>query len=207
MRRRPHNERILRDKDRFEAFSDGVFAIAATLLVADLKVPIGLTGTGTGLGRALVANWPSYLAFVLSFMTVVIFWGNHHQAFKHIRYTDAIFLVLNGLLLMVIAFVPHAASVLSDYLLDPGQARVATAFYAVTLFAAAVGVNLLWGYAVRHPDLLIEDADSSEIQFHSRHLRLSLFLRALTIVLAFVSVPFSLVALVLVSLYYLVPRG
>jgi uncharacterized membrane protein len=205
MRRRPHNERILRDKDRVEAFSDGVFAIAATLLVADLKSPSGLAGMG--LGRALIANWTSYLAFVLSFMTVVIFWGNHHQAFKHIRYTDAIFLVLNGLLLMVIAFVPHAAAVLSDYLLDPGQARVATAFYAVTLFAAAVGVNLLWGYAVCHPDLLIEDADSPEIQFHSRHLRLSLYLRGLTIALACVSVPVSLVALVLVSLYYLVPRG
>jgi uncharacterized membrane protein len=191
-----------------DGFSDAVFAFAATLLVADLKVPVGLQAPGAaGLWYALWANWPSYLAFLLSFFTVVIFWGNHHQAFKHIRYTDANLIVLNGLLLMVIAFVPHPTAVLADYLLDPGRATAAAVLYASTLCAAALGVNLIWWYVVRHPDLLEERAEAHAIDFHRRHYQLSLILRAISVVLAFVYVPLCLVFLLLISLYYLVPRG
>jgi uncharacterized membrane protein len=185
-----------------------VFAFAATLLVADLEVPLDLAVPGArGLWLALVANWPAYLAFALSFAIVVIFWGNHHQMFKHIRHADALLLVLNGLVLMGIAFVPHVTALLADYLLDPGRATTATALYASTLFAVTLGVNLVWLRARRHPDLLVKNLHASAIRFHTRHYRFSLALRALSVVLAFINVPACLVLLLLVSLYYLVPRG
>ncbi len=205
-----HNDRlrVLRETNRVEAFSDGVFAIAATLLVADLKVPVGIMVPGAiGLWQAILANWPGYLAFALSFMIVVIFWGNHHQMLKHIRYTDPMVLVLNGFILLGIAFVPHVTALLAHYLLDPGRATVATAMYAGTLCAVSLAINLFWDYAARHPDLLDETADSPAVQFHTQQYRLSLGLRVLTVLLAFASVPVCLVMLVMVSLYYLIPRG
>src|SRR5262245_12641783 len=92
---------------RLEAFSDGVFAVAITLLALDLGVP----GAGDltryhGLAGALGNNWPHYLAFALSFLTILIMWVNHHSIFRFIRRSDHSFLLLNGLLLMVITTVP-----------------------------------------------------------------------------------------------------
>lgn len=208
MARRSRYPRVLREINRVEAFSDGVFAFAATLLVADLAVPMDLTVPGAmGLWWAIVANWPSYLAFALSFVIVVIFWGNHHQMLKHVRYADPLFMVLNGLILMGIAFVPHATAMLADYLLDPARGIVATALYAGALWLVSVGLNVVWLYVIRHPDLLTPDTNPAAVRYHSRYYQLSLCLRTLSVGLAFVNVPACLVLLLLISLFYLVPRG
>ena len=99
---------------RIEAFSDGVFAIAITLLVLDLKVPRGMA-EGRDLLAALVGQWPAYLAFVTSFATIGIMWINHHRMFTLIGRTDDGLLVLNGLLLLGVTFVPFPTGVLAEY--------------------------------------------------------------------------------------------
>ena len=90
---------------RIEAFSDGVFAIAITLLVLDLKVPRGLA-EGRTLADALLAQWPAYLAFASSFMTILIMWVNHHRIFTLVGRSDERLIFYNGLLLMGVTVVP-----------------------------------------------------------------------------------------------------
>lgn len=200
--------RGLRETDRLEAFSDAVIAIVATLLVTDLKLPETATGpAGAWLWQGLGTIAPALAAFVVSFITVVVFWANHHQAFRHIRYTDPGLVVLNGLVLLVIAFIPFPTAVLAANVMVPGRAAAATILYASALLAVSASFNLMWAYVVRHPDLLEAPLDPRAVRFHTTQYRLGLAMRAGSVLLAFVSVPWCLAVLPLISLYYLVPRG
>ena len=119
-----------KETGRIEAFSDGVFAIAITLLVLELKVP-HLAGDAEpgALAAALLKQWPSYLAFVTSFFTILIMWANHHAIFNLVHKTDAEFLFANGFLLLLVTVVPFPTALLAEYLIKPG-APVAAAVYA-----------------------------------------------------------------------------
>ena len=101
---------------RTEAFSDGVFAIAITLLVLDIKVPEldSLVEKG-GLAQALLAQWPVYLAFMISFVNLLIIWVCHHNIFSLIRKTDGSFLYINGFLLLTVTVFPFTSSLLGEY--------------------------------------------------------------------------------------------
>ena len=135
-----------KETGRVEAFSDGVFAIAITLLVLDLKVPrLGDQPAGNLL-RALASQWPTYLAFVTSFLTILVMWVNHHRLFGQIRKTDHLFLILNGLLLMGVTVVPFPTSLLAEYI-ESQEARVAAIVYTGTFVVIAIFFNLLWRYA------------------------------------------------------------
>ena len=112
---------------RLEAFSDGVFAIAITLLILEVKVPHA--GTGESLRTALLRLWPSYLGYVISFVTLGIMWTNHHAMFTYIRRTDRYFLIVHVFFLMCISFLPFPTAVLAEYFERPG-ATTAGAFYA-----------------------------------------------------------------------------
>ena len=92
-------ERGEKETGRVEAFSDGVFAIAITLLILELKIPKGASGKLPGL---LVRQWPTFLAYLTSFATILVMWVNHHKLFTHIRRTTGAFLFLNGLLLLFV---------------------------------------------------------------------------------------------------------
>lgn len=144
------------DTSRLEAFSDGVFAIAMTLLVLDLKVP-AVTSAGPSLWQALVGQWPAYLAFVTSFATVGIMWINHHLNFTLIRRTDHTLLVLNGILLLGVTFLPFPTALVAAYV-GHGE-RVSAAVYSGTLVFIASTWNALWRYAVGNSRLLSPDAD------------------------------------------------
>src|SRR5262245_58066326 len=97
----------VKETARIEAFSDGVFAIAITLLVLDMKVPGSKDlPADVRLISVLGRQWPTYLAYVTSFLTILIMWVNHHRLFQHIKRTDNPFLMLNGLLLMGVTIVP-----------------------------------------------------------------------------------------------------
>lgn len=111
-----------RDTLRLEAFSDGVFAIAMTLLVIALKVPSHELDGTIGLAQSLIDLWPSYLAFVTSFATVLVIWVHHHWVFALIDKSDHSFLYWNGLLMLFVTLVPFPAALLAEYLLHP-QAR------------------------------------------------------------------------------------
>ena len=130
---------------RVEAFSDGVFGIALTLLILDFKVPhLGDQSAVTSrqLARELLQMWPTIIAFVLSFGTVLTMWVNHHGLFRHAHRTDNRLLFANGLLLLVVTFVPFPTAVLADYLNQPA-ANAAAAFYCGTFIVinAGSGVN------------------------------------------------------------------
>jgi len=129
---------------RLEAFSDGVFAIAITLLILEIKVPTGAEIQQQGLTRALVDRWPSYLGYVISFVTIGIMWVNHHALFTYIRRADRTLLLANLGLLMTVSFLPFPTAVLAEHLPDPAARTGATVFYGLTLVVIALSFNVLW---------------------------------------------------------------
>ena len=141
---------------RLETFSDGVFAIAATLLILNVNV------TGVPLGRALVHGWPSYVAYAVSFLTIGIMWVNHHGVFSQIDKVDRTFLMINVVFLMFVAFVPFPTKLVAENIHRPGlEAAVLT--YGFTLTLTAIAYNALWFYASGSRRLLRADADAKTV--------------------------------------------
>jgi uncharacterized membrane protein len=192
-----------RETARIEAFSDGIFAVAATLLVLDLKVPHDAAG-GQGLVRALAAQWPSYLAFVTSFAFIGIMWINHHRLFTLIRRSDNPLLVFNALLLLGVTVVPFVTALLSEYIPRDG-APVAAAVYSGTYTLVAVFFNLLWHHASHQHRLLDRKADPATIDAITRGYRFGPLLYLVTFVLAFVSVPASLTMNLALAIFFALP--
>jgi uncharacterized membrane protein len=122
-------------KGRLEAFSDGVLAVAITLLVLDLRVPE--PGTGD-LARQLAHMWPSYAAYAISFLTIGIIWINHHAALARLREPDHAILVLNVLLLMSVCVLPFATSLFATYLRESKGEHLAAAVYGAALLVMGV---------------------------------------------------------------------
>ena len=116
---------------RLETFSDGVFAIAATLLILEIKLPEG----GQSLTHQLLHLWPSYSAYAVSFLTIGIMWINHHTLFRQVGRVDRTFLAINVIFLMVIAFIPFPTHVLAAHLHQ--DAKAAALFYGLTNIAMA----------------------------------------------------------------------
>jgi uncharacterized membrane protein len=141
---------------RFETFSDGVFAIAATLLVLEFSV-----NSGHDLGHQLLHLWPSYLAYVTSFITIGIIWMNHHHTVSLIARTDRTMLFLNNLLLLTVAFLPFPTGLVGSYLRGDGRQAAALA-YAGTLVVMAALHQVWWQYARRNRRLIaVETPDSA----------------------------------------------
>lgn len=161
------------DTRRIESFSDGVFAIAVTLLVLEIKVPSQQFVNEFGLALSLISIWPSYLAFVTSFLTILVIWAHHHWIFSFIKRADHLLVYLNGLLLLVVTFVPFPTGLLAEYLLHP-QARVAAGFYTGTFFLISLSFDILWRHVSSENRLLglhesVKDSSSSErITLHYR---------------------------------------
>ena len=129
---------------RVEAFSDGVFAIAITLLILEIRVPHGAGNLGAG----LLALWPSYIAFLLSFVVILIMWVNHHELLRMVRAVNYPFLFANGFLLLTVTFIPFPTAVVAANL-DTPDAQTAVAFYCGTFVANALLWNLLFATMVR----------------------------------------------------------
>lgn len=139
---------------RVESFSDGVFAIAATLLVLEFRVPdADSTRTPAGLFNALLALWPSLLAFCVSFLSILVMWVNHHGVFDLVRAADARFKLANGFLLLVVTFIPFPTAVLARHLNDCG-APAAAAFYCGTHVVLSIAYIGLWRAARAHRRLI-----------------------------------------------------
>jgi uncharacterized membrane protein len=132
------------------AFVDGVFAIAATLLALAVTVPVvQQTATGADLASALLKQWPSYVAYSVTFFLVGAYWINHHRMFTLLRGASHTFLVLNNLFLMAIAIIPFPNALVAAHLLQPKLRGVAGAVYGVASLALAVMFNAVWWYAYR----------------------------------------------------------
>ncbi len=140
-------EVVERETARVEAFSDGVFAIAITLLVLEFKVPHLAEGASSAdLFAALAQLWPSLIAFLGSFGAILIMWINHHGLFRLIHKTDGPFLFANGFMLLMVTFVPFPTAVLAEYMGHPGE-RAAAAFYVGTFVVTSLTFNLFWHVA------------------------------------------------------------
>ena len=156
--------------DRMEAFSDGVFAIAITLLVLEISVP---PGSGEHLLRAFADEWPSYLAYVVSFATIGAAWVAHSVITEYLARADAVLVRLNLLLLMVVSFLPFPTRLLAEYIREARPERVAATIYGITLLAAASMLSVLWRYAVGRR-LVHPDAADTELQMITKRLTPSL---------------------------------
>jgi uncharacterized membrane protein len=157
----PKASRGEKETGRLEAFSDGVFAIAITLLILELKVPSLVTTdiSSAILGKALLQQWPSYFSLVTSFFTILVMWVHHHTIFVNVRKPDAWVYFSNGCLLLLVTFVPFPTSVLAKYMETPG-AKTAAIFYSGTLILIAICFNLVLHATFRKHILLPSTPDS-----------------------------------------------
>ncbi len=144
-KRAPHEEAPQQEGGtaRLEAFSDGIFAVAITLLVLDLKVPNLTSVSPAALAEALWVRWPNYLTFVISFATILIMWVYHHNLFKAAKKPEPLLLFSNGLLLLLVTIVPFPTALVGAYL-TTSAASVACAIYAGFFVLVDSAYNLLW---------------------------------------------------------------
>jgi uncharacterized membrane protein len=191
-----------KETGRIEAFSDGVFAIAVTLLVLELKVPQLAKEAGSGeLWSALLSRWPSYAAYLVSFMTILIVWVNHHRLFTIIQRSDSRFLFINGLLL-VVTTIPFPTALLAEFFEKP-SASVACAIYTGMFVMLALAFNAFWRYAY-HGRLLARTVTSAQIAAISRSLVFGPITYFVAFVLAFVNVYASFGLCILLAIYWAV---
>jgi uncharacterized membrane protein len=164
-----------RELDRIVFFSDAVFAIAITLLVLDIHVPeIPDRLVDEQLPGRLLALWPKYLSYVLSFVVILMYWMAHHITFRAIRRYDRTLIWLNSLFLMCIAFLPFPTSLLGEY----GDNQLAVAIYAASVAVARLLLTAVWWYASSGHRLIDESFPESTIRIY--------LVRGLAVALAFV---------------------
>ena len=137
------------DSRRAESFSDGVFAVAITILVFNL-LPIASSSAHSLSATTLLHDWPAYLAYVVSFLTIGIMWLNHHTMLSAVSRVDRPVLVLNLLLLMGVVAIPFPTALVADHLNDGDAGKVATVTYGLVMIAIAIGYALLWMYLAAH---------------------------------------------------------
>lgn len=187
---------------RIEAFSDGVFAIAMTLLILEIKIP---TNSNGHLSSGLLRQWPSYVSFLVSFAFIGIMWINHHRLFTHIRRSDNMLLILNLLLLLGVTLVPFPTAVLAANLGQTDQ-RTAAMLYSGTYVLIAVIFNLLWRYATGEKHrLLAPDVDPAVVKQISSQYALGPVLYLICFALAWVSVPASLMLNIALAFFFAAP--
>jgi uncharacterized membrane protein len=186
---------------RVEAFSDGVFAVAITLLILEIKVP----GYDGNLGAKLLLQWPSYLAFVTSFAFIGVMWINHHRLFTHIRKSDDMLLVLNLALMFSVCVVPFTTGLLAAHLGHPG-ARTAVVVYDSTYLGVAVFFNLLWRRAAsRDGHLLASDVNLEVAGKITQQYNYGPVAYLIAVALAWVSIPASLLINLVLAIFFALP--
>jgi uncharacterized membrane protein len=198
-------DRQLKETGRVEAFSDGVFAIAATLLVLTLAVPaVQRTYTASALGHALLAQWPTYVAFTVSFITILVMWASHHNIFSLIHRVDHEFLLLNGLILLGVTAIPFPTRLVAQHLGEPSESVAAATYSAVALFIA-LAFNGLWYWARHDRRLLAETTTDAQVRAVSRQYMVAPLVYLLALALSFWNAWAAMGVFVLVTVYYAIP--
>ncbi len=190
------------DTGRLEAFSDGVFAIAITLLI----IEVGVNEEGGSLAQRLAEQWPSYAAFVVSFAVIGALWLNHHQMFKIIRAADHGLFVLNLGVLLVVSFIPFPTKIMGEELHGVfADRRTAALFYGSTFLVLTCVYNALWLWAARGGRLIEEGTPRLRIIARTRRNLLSIPAYVVAILVALYSpeVALSLYGVIVIS--YLLP--
>ena len=186
---------------RLEAFSDAVIAIAITLLVLEISVP---HAKDDDLLDALLDQWPSYLAFIISFVVIGIMWVSHHSMFQRIAAVDRGLLFVNLILLLGIAFLPFPTALLAEYVADGGQnAHVSAAIYSATMTVIGCAFAGMWAYLSSRPHLLADGVPLAGIRTAFHRSLVSPVVYALTIGLAFVNALACFVVYLLLAAYFI----
>lgn len=183
---------------RLEAFSDGIFAIAATLLILE----IGVDTSRRDVGTQLLHLWPSYLAYVTSFLTIGIIWINHHHTVSLMGRVDRTFLFINVLLLMTISFLPFPTKLVGDYLQKPGEESAVLAYAATFVVMAAMHL-LWWQYARRGRRLIAEEVPESALRGVDLAYGPGVPIYAIALLVAFASPLASVVLTFAIAAFYL----
>ena len=186
---------------RLEAFSDGVFAIAITLLVLDLAVPPLTESERDGLWAALGREWPSYFAYLVSFLVIGIIWINHHTMLTLVERVDRPILFANLVLLMTVSVIPFPTRLLAEYLLEP-DAHAAAAVYSATMLAMGSAFYALWSTITRRPGSLRRPLDPETRRATLRRFGAGQVLYAAAIGLSFVSAIATLALHGALGIYY-----
>jgi uncharacterized membrane protein len=192
---------------RAESFSDGVFAVAITVLVFDL-LPIGAElMKGDELRHTLLTAWPQYAAYVISFLTIGIMWLNHHVMVAHLRCIDRVLLVLNLVLLMGIVALPFPTALVARELApdaEPGALQVATVTYGLVMVLISVSFAAMWFYLTSHQEQLVRGGHMYLPPFARLRFTGGLWGYVAGIVVAlFISAPAGLVIYALLAVYYI----
>jgi len=182
-----------------EAFSDGVFAIAITLLILEIHVPPAAEGEAS-LSLALAHLWPSYLAFLASFITIGVMWLNHHRLFTLIDKTDDALMALNLLLLLGITWIPFPTALVAEHLREH-DVRIAGMVYAMSFFVIAIVFNVMWRYAVR-ARLVADDLNVVAI---TKQYSFGPVMYALLVAVAVFSGTWTLIVSLLYGVYFAMP--
>ena len=187
------------DRGRLEAFSDGVFAVAITLLVFNLAVP----QPGHELmGQQLAGHWPSFAAYAVSFLTIGIIWVNHHALVRNFAIVDRPILFLNLLMLFFVVTIPFATATVAAYLREGGaDASLAAAIYQGVFLGVSMTFGSLFWWSIRRRHLAVPltgaAARTALLRFTIGNLAY-----AAAIGIAYLSAPASLAISVLVAVYY-----
>lgn len=193
----------LNETARIEAFSDGVFAIAITLLVLEIRVPHDLP-EGISLWEYVLSQWTLFASFLAGFCTIGIMWINHHRLFDVIQRGDSWLKIWNLLLLLGVTFVNYPTALLGDFI-DTPDASTAMAIYAATTVAVAIFYNLLWRHAVR-AKLLDPAADPRVVAATSRGYLFGPLFYTVALVFAFINVFVSLAIVVGLAIFFALPQ-
>ncbi len=198
-----------KETGRLEAFSDGVFAVAITLLVLNIKIPgMDLSPShlpdDTLLWQILQNELPMLAAYATSFATIGVMWLNHHRLYSHIKHTNTVLMLLNILLLLIIVFIPVPTALVAEYLVRP-DLHAAALLYSGTMVILAVCFNLLWRYASYHNRLLDKNADTRAVRAISRQYWFGPLTYLVAFILALFNTPASLILNFLLALFFALP--
>ena len=186
---------------RLEAFSDGVLAIAITLLVIEIHVPE--VGRGETLAHALWQQWPSYVAYLVSFLTIGVIWLNHHRVFTQVIGVDGPLLVLNLNVLLWTGLIPFPTAVVAQHLRDGGEpARTAAALYCGVLLVMGLAFGALFAWVTHTDRLLGRLPPPGVVRAARRRFMLGLVVYGAALALSWVSAPLAVALCGLMALYY-----
>lgn len=183
---KPSEIQLQKETLRIETFSDGVFCIAVTLLSIEIGVEMHGEVSNKGLAEALLHKWPICLAYVISFINVLLAWIGHHGLFKMFRQTDSSVMMTNGLLLMLVALVPFPTKTLGEFLLTDAL-QTAVIFYTGYFVLVSLAFRLLWYAASRKKDLLVHHITSRQIKQTTRNENIGLICNSIIFGIAFVN--------------------
>jgi uncharacterized membrane protein len=189
---------------RIELFSDAIFAIVITLLAIDLKLPITVS---TSLIGTLVQAWPSFFAFIASFVTVLIMWMNHHYVFGYIKKADPGLMLLNGMLLLFVTLTPFTTSIVAQTMLLGPEAKIGAMMYSSGFLLLSFCWNMMWLYASKGKRLIIDGTSDSLISSISYRCYFGLGLYFIAIIVSFFSSLGGIMFVIAISAFWAAAAG